>query len=64
MNYAQLKPCPFCGAKTVNMSLRVDNGVAWVECDRCHTCGPEIDVDSACLAASGKAWNKRKEASR
>lgn len=48
----ELKPCPFCGSKEVNL---MDDGVFYVSCFNCSTDGPMSDTDRGAI----KAWNTR-----
>jgi len=38
----KLKPCPFCGCKSV--SYETNQGTKWgfAVCDQCRACGPEV----------------------
>ena len=47
----ELKPCPFCGGK--NLELLTWN----VRCTDCHTWGPADFSDEQAI----KLWNKREE---
>ena len=59
---AELKPCPFCGAREddkdqpVNVGWVIDD--AWqVSCDRCGASGAEHDGRAEAI----EAWNRRAE---
>ena len=47
----QLKPCPFCGSKDLDVTQ-------WVECNGCGAFGPTPDE-----YGDLSAWNERKERS-
>lgn len=54
-----MKPCPFCGAKDIQIAT--DDGFRWyfALCAECGARGPEVRGAEAPIAA----WNKRREVS-
>ena len=52
---AELKPCPFCGSKSLGFYWEID--VCRIECKECGAKGPwEMERDFA-----EKIWNRRAE---
>lgn len=52
----ELKPCPFCGCKEINIrALKVPSeNIIWIECDHCQAKTQINDKNHAILA-----WNRR-----
>ena len=51
----ELKPCPFCGCKTINMNKNIDGHIFWFYCYGCGATGPrKLSRDDA-----ETAWNRR-----
>ena len=51
----RLKPCPFCGSKTVDVA-RTNPGACWIICARC---GAE-SYTAPTREGAFKNWNKRR----
>lgn len=65
----ELKPCPFCGSKKIEMhSFNIDT-TCWLECEKCGaSISREVgfskkmsvkEHDKKCWVALRRAWNKR-----
>jgi Lar family restriction alleviation protein len=50
----ELKPCPFCGCKSVEFATCSDDSCC-VACDECSSTGPVEELGEAAMAA----WNNR-----
>lgn len=62
----KLKPCPFCGGRTVQREADVEDGTGrkliWFECEDCHASSSEFYKDAfgtANLELATQFWNKR-----
>ena len=53
---AELKPCPFCGGKDLQV-VNVYGEDYYVDCQTCTTCGPSADTYEEAI----EAWNRRAE---
>lgn len=50
-----LKPCPFCGATTENISLERTISIHWIKCNFCQSEG----LKSTSSLKAKQAWNNR-----
>ena len=52
----ELKPCPFCSSKNIDISTYSTN-VVFVQCDNCGATFPHFDSEKEAI----EAWNRRVE---
>jgi Lar family restriction alleviation protein len=54
MKETELKPCPFCGCKNINL-IDYHGGIVFVQCDDCCATFPHFDTKEEAI----NAWNRR-----
>ena len=54
MSKTELKPCPFCGSKNIDL-VDYSAVIVFVQCDDCCATFPQFDTKEEAI----EAWNRR-----
>ena len=60
MNTPELKPCPFCGSKSITVEMDSMYG----DKVRCENCGAGIDTKATRFPSAITLWNRRADNER